>query len=519
MSAPTAQQHCPTCQAPVAPGSAFCTRCGGALAAVTVIAPVVDDGQQWGGRRRDRRSARGAGHGAAAGEAARGAVATQPGTQGYGYGAGGAPQGYGAQGYGTQGYGAVAGAQDPFSALGPQTGGFVPGPPAPPGSHHAPGQTGASAGAYVPAPGAPAPAHHISLGPAFDGVTPAGAGRRVGAYALDALAVGIVSGAVLGLTQSPVYAALAAGELAAGLVVWEARSGRTIGNAVLGLRTAKLETPYAPGLGRAVGRALLLGASHLVLGVGQWFLVASGAFDATGRRQGWHDKAARTVVVDVRALRITDVAPPEFVPPVVVSAPDVVAVAPETYAGPGAYAEPEAYAAPGAYAGPAVPVGALVGPPQSLPPAPPSPGPAGPVGPAAPVEPVAQPLPVAPAAPVASAPALGAATSYVVTLDTGVAMTVSGTGYVGRRPQAPEGEVVDHVIEIDDPGRSLSRTHARFGLDAGGFWVEDNGSANGTFVLGADGSSLQGVPGERLTVPEGGTVRLGERTFTVHPIR
>lgn len=108
--------------------------------------------------------------------------------------------------------------------------------------------------------------------------------------------------------------------------------------------------------------------------------------------------------------------------------------------------------------------------------------------------------------------------SYAVTLDTGEAMAVSGPGYIGRRPAPPAGERCDHVIAVDDPGRSLSRTHARFGFDATGFWVEDCGSANGTAVVGADGSAVQAVAGERVTVPEGGSVRLGDRTFTVRPL-
>ena len=42
---------CPVCHVAVAVGSAFCTRCGAALAVTTVIAPGVGpDDQRWGAR-------------------------------------------------------------------------------------------------------------------------------------------------------------------------------------------------------------------------------------------------------------------------------------------------------------------------------------------------------------------------------------------------------------------------------------------------------------------------------------
>ena len=94
-----------------------------------------------------------------------------------------------------------------------------------------------------------------------------------------------------------------------------------------------------------------------------------------------------------------------------------------------------------------------------------------PVVQAPPVLPVAAPVrqvaaPVLPAAP----PAPPVATSYVVTLDTGQAMSVFGWGYIGRHPQAAAGEQCDHVIEIDDPNRSLSRTHASASTPPGSGW-------------------------------------------------
>jgi hypothetical protein len=300
-----------------------------------------------------------------------------------------------------------------------------------------------------PAPAsAPAPARRASraaavptpapLGAAFDGVRTAGVGQRLLAFLVDTVCVGLVSGVVLALSHSAVLAALAAAELVVGIVVWEARTGRTFGNVLLGLRSARQETPYAPGLARGVPRALVLAAGHLVAGVGQWLVVGSVGFDRGGRGQGWHDHVGRSVVVDVR--------------------------------------------------GPRAPLAA-------------------PVRSAAPA-----------ARPVATPVAVAAPTSYVVTLDTGQAMTVSGPGLVGRAPQVVPGERCDHVIAIDDPERSLSRTHARFGVDRGGFWVADAGSGNGTVVVLASGQSVPVAPEQRVVVPSGSTVRIGDRTFTVQAV-
>lgn len=465
MSSPV-EATCRTCHAAVPPDSSFCTRCGAVLT-LREIPADVGRGQQWGGRAPRERAGR---SGAATGSAV--------------------PDGPGVN--------AVPG---------------VPGVPAVrtvmPFAQPSQAVVQADVWREVSA-GLPAVQPSASpLGPAFDGVEPAGTARRVGAYALDLAAVLLVAGTVWWFTRSAVYAGLAAAELVAGLVVWEARSGRTVGNSVLGLRTAQDDVPFAPGLVRSVARAVVLGAAHLLLGVGQWLVVASSAFDRSGRRQAWHDALAGTVVVDIRALRRED-APVAFQPPVVTG--------PE----PAAPGEGRVPAPPAPEAAVPAPVAAPVATPSAS--SAPASVPGLPAVPAVRSSPAQAPVPptaVAPASGPVPPPPPGAATepatSYVVTLDDGQAMSVSGPGYVGRRPQAPAGERVDHVIAIDDPGRSLSRTHARFGIDENGFWVEDNGSANGTSVVAHDGTAVHGDPGERLTVPPGGTVRLGERTFTVHP--
>ncbi|KGM08375.1 hypothetical protein N869_12065, partial [Cellulomonas bogoriensis 69B4 = DSM 16987] len=152
-------------------------------------------------------------------------------------------------------------------------------------------------------PGLPVvPAHDPALGPAFDGATVGANGRRVLAYLVDAALVATVVALTHVLAPHWVYAAVLGVEAVVALVLVEARTGRTPGHTLTGLRVSRVETPYAPGLGRASSRALVLGAGH-ALGVGQLLVLASPALDRSGLRQGWHDVVGRTVVLDVRALR------------------------------------------------------------------------------------------------------------------------------------------------------------------------------------------------------------------------
>lgn len=354
---------------------------------------------------------------------------------------------------------------------------------------------------------APAGARAASLGPEFDGAMPARVGQRLLAYAVDALVVTAVCALVLVLTRSAVLTALAGAELVIGIVVWEGRTGASFGNLLVGLRTARVESPHAAGSGRSTRRALVLGAGHLGLGVGQWLVVASGAFDPTGRVRGWHDRAARTVVVDVRAPRRAP-APRSATHEVTGPAVSAVQPSPPRVSDPSAasavtQAQPRLRADAAGHA--------TAGGRTSLPDRHDLPG-AGSARTALPHEVIASPVAPAPAVPAPVVPA-----GFVLTLDTGESTAVLGPGVIGRAPRVSPDERCDHVVQVDDPGRSLSRTHARFGIDSTGFWISDAGSGNGTVLL-VPGRPTVVVPTDRrVTVPPGATVQIGSRTFTVQP--
>lgn len=106
--------------------------------------------------------------------------------------------------------------------------------------------------------------------------------------------------------------------IAAGLaqVLVEAGSGATVGNALSGIRTMGSRTHRPAGLSAIVVRVLVELAGALVALVGAWVVVASGAWDRTPARCGWHDKAAGTLVLRASSVRAVVVEGPGAAPAV-----------------------------------------------------------------------------------------------------------------------------------------------------------------------------------------------------------
>ncbi|WP_369370944.1 RDD family protein [Promicromonospora sp. Populi] len=158
----------------------------------------------------------------------------------------------------------------------------------------------------------------------------AGVGKRFLAWLIDGVVGGVLAGIVMGIgslfierpsgTVVPsqeqtaemlgqffvVY--LIAGFVAFGywlaMWIWEGRTGRTVGNAAMGLRTVSVEDREPIGFGRVILRVLVLAAGAVVLGIGQLVVLLSPLWDKGDKVQGWQDKAARSVVIDTRAPRI-----------------------------------------------------------------------------------------------------------------------------------------------------------------------------------------------------------------------
>ncbi|GAA1850050.1 RDD family protein [Myceligenerans crystallogenes] len=159
-------------------------------------------------------------------------------------------------------------------------------------------------------------------------------GKRIVAYLIDGavsgLLFGIPYGIALAMAQPPAgETSVSATEaqamvttwmvgLGIGLVlmlawsismwVWEGKSGKTLGNLALGIRTVAARGLGPIGFGRAFLRPFLIGVSNIVPGVGPILMLLSPLFDNSGRKQGWHDKAANAVVVDATRKPAPEVA-------------------------------------------------------------------------------------------------------------------------------------------------------------------------------------------------------------------
>lgn len=123
------------------------------------------------------------------------------------------------------------------------------------------------------------------------------------------------------------------------------------------------------------------------------------------------------------------------------------------------------------------------------------------------------PQPIEPAAPPPAPPA--AVPTFALRFTGGELRTVFGTGLVGRRPQPQPGERFDHLVQIDDPSRSVSKTHLEFGEHDGTLWIADRFSGNGTQLLRPGAAALRCEPGRRYLAPPGSRVQLAAQGFLV----
>lgn len=405
--------------------------------------------------------------------------------------------------------------------------------------------------------GAPDPAYAAALG-----LVRAPLGRRALGFVIEAAIAGVLLGA------GPIVFALIAGDLTARLLagsgavdltrapgfpvalgitigggvlavvfalvqlILHGRKGVTLGKAIVGIRSVNVASLERPGFGRVLlGSLTYLAAGAVPLG--QAVLLASVLWDGTARSRSWIDRIRRTWLVDVRAglnpydekamrLARKAVAKPKVedaaaVPslatgvtaaaftPAVRSRSSVIGAVPVA----GTAAPAPVPGPSGASATPALvaePTGSLTATPTSTATGNGSPSTAasGSWAPAAPA-PVIAPPP-------SSTPSSLAA---VLIADDGVRYDVAGEVLFGRNPSPRADEPGLAIRAVSDPGFSMSKTHAKVGVDAEGVWVEDRGSSNGTRLEVPGSMPAVLVPGERTRVPAQATLRMGDRAFTV----
>ncbi|MDT0194566.1 RDD family protein [Arthrobacter sp. AB6] len=331
----------------------------------------------------------------------------------------------------------------------------------------------------------------------------------------------------------------------------EARTGKTPGNLLMGIRSADNDG-YAPGAGAVFLRGLITGAGVLLallaavlVVVFKWFapalfilaplflagaawavlVVVSNLWDKNSGLRGWHDKPAKALVFDVKAGRdpITtggiqgpysfapmDLPPvqqvlspvagvPAASPPVQTAAPRVLTPPSQT-----SPSQTMPYTAPGSFA-----------PPSPTPAPPPAAAPAAAsetAGGSVPVQgghvdddvertqvrPRGGPVPVA---------------VLRIRLDDGRDFQLDRSVLVGRNPVGQAGEQHAQLLAVDDPGRSISKTHLHLLTDGAGIWVTDRNSTNGSAVTTPNGARTPLAPGVPTFVTPGSSVHFGDRTF------
>ncbi|MBH0082966.1 RDD family protein [Salinibacterium sp. SWN167] len=270
--------------------------------------------------------------------------------------------------------------------------------------------------------------------------------------------------------------------------------GRTVGKAIVGIRSVKVSTFEKPGFWRMFLRGMIFWMALAIVPIlgGIPFLL-SPLWDREHRGRGWLDKIGHNWLIDVRrgldpfdlkALRharrkISAVAhsPQEELPSLATGAEGAVtSFVPASRSRSGVVSPPtfgsdqiEPWQPP--------PVGALVEPPNQ--------------------------------------PAQGTEAKVLLLFDDGTVIEVTGDGLIGRSPSGKADESFSTLIPLVDESMRISKTHLALGVDSVGFWLIDRGSSNGTPVSPPEGESFSLVPWERRYIPWNSVVEVGGRSFTV----
>lgn len=103
-----------------------------------------------------------------------------------------------------------------------------------------------------------------------------------------------------------------------------------------------------------------------------------------------------------------------------------------------------------------------------------------------------------------------------VTFDTGVNYPFGGSIVLGRNPVAPASCPTASPVPVDDPDRTVSKTHVVLTATREGVLVEDLHSTGGTVVVRADGQETPVTPGSPIVAAPGDTVRYGQRSVVIN---
>ena len=379
-------------------------------------------------------------------------------------------------------------------------------------------------------------------------------GRRFVAYLIESLVPGIVGGALAvvlpgasGTVRGVLSIVGALVIVAWAIIVIYMQAEKAAGP---GMRLMKLQlVGFYDGRPIGWGRVLLRAVILWLLGItGIGLVIMLITLLAHPRKQGWHDRAAKAVVIKERVLappRDRPAVPqhssarPEAAPtygpvpryyPQSAPGPAPAPLAPQTGTGYPPVGYPTVGYPPGA--DPYPPGGYPPHAPDPYPPVQPTPAPAVPtaapaVAPNAGPPVVAQsaspspssqapsPVPTSgPSAPPAAEPA-PPALDWVAVLDDGRRLTVDRLVLLGRNPRPQPGEEDAQLVKLADETRTVSKVHLAIGLDAAGLFVVDRGSTNGSTVTNPGGASKRCQPGEVVYVSAGSIVSMGDHWLEI----
>ncbi|HWU47975.1 MAG TPA: FHA domain-containing protein, partial [Humibacter sp.] len=102
-----------------------------------------------------------------------------------------------------------------------------------------------------------------------------------------------------------------------------------------------------------------------------------------------------------------------------------------------------------------------------------------------------------------------------IAMPTGIVIVVDGVVLLGRNPVAPDSLPGAELVVVNDPAKTVSKTHAAFEPVEGGLRVTDLHSTNGVTVTSADGTEHETAPGIPTPVAPGSTVYLGRYAVRV----
>jgi uncharacterized RDD family membrane protein YckC len=144
-------------------------------------------------------------------------------------------------------------------------------------------------------------------------------GKRLGARLLDGLIVGIPLSILYLVLVLPAITSAANGDSAAagsvggGVIFFYlitfllsigyevgmiGARGATLGKQILGIKVVREADGQIPGYGPAALRWVIPFVAGFACGIGQLVVYLSPFWDNTRRNQGWHDKVAKTLVVN-----------------------------------------------------------------------------------------------------------------------------------------------------------------------------------------------------------------------------